>query len=526
MAGSQKRRDCAAFFRLLPYLALAAACAFSLLWFARYGSHNQNADLSAEMILADLLNEEGRLLTDSWTYSTELRVVSPTPFYQLGLALFPSWHAARTFAVAAMLALTLAAFLFLARGLGMGEAGVWCAAALALPFCDDYRYFFIYGLFYSMYWVLVLLVLGLLARYVRRGKPVYAALALPLALYGGLGGVRMTLVCAVPLVLACLPDAVCRLASASTPREAVRSREGRLLLCALAVSAACLAGYAFNHLVLSARYNYAHFESLALVPLDWQALGDQLRGVLRYFGYRSGAPVLSLRGASGVSGLFLAAFALLGARRLARGGDVSPERRLAAGFALTSLVTGIAVNVLTGMETVGYYIFALTLLVVLLYAALDQAPCRMRWLKRAGWLALTAVFALHALVYLRTDMETEPSASEQAADYLLQEGYTQGYATFWNASPLTEASDGALEVIAVTDWQTLVPDVGLQKNSHLTQRPEGPVFALLFWDEVTPSLPEAFTSHLLAELDAGCAYGFESDEALRLALGVEDGGIE
>ena len=52
------------------------------------GGHRAG-EVASEMVLSDLLNREGRLVTDSWYYSSELRVVSPVPLYQLGLALFP-----------------------------------------------------------------------------------------------------------------------------------------------------------------------------------------------------------------------------------------------------------------------------------------------------------------------------------------------------------------------------------------------------------------------------------------------------
>lgn len=507
------------------YLALILACAFSLAWFARYGMHNQNADLSSEMVYADLLNEEGRLLTDSWYYSTELRSVSPTPLYQLGLLLFPeSWHAARTFAVAAMTALTLASFLFMARGVGMGRARVWCAAVLALPLCDDYSVFCAYGLFYSAYLALIFLILGLLARFAKAGAGRrargYAALAAGLAFYGGLGGVRMVIVCAAPLGLFCALTALSRAQTCASWREAARSAEGRLLLAAAAVAAGTLAGYAVNAAVLSRLYDFAHFEQLGLRPVDWGALGEQIGGILLFFGYRGDAPAFSLRGMASLAGLCLAAGALLGARALLRRTELPPERRLPAGFALCALALGVGVNVLTGMETIGYYIFALTMLVAVLFAAIWAAPCRLPGLREAALIAVTAAFALNAAIYLRTDMTTQTSPSEEAAAYLTQQGYTQGYATFWNASPLTEASDGAIEVYSVKDFETLALEDTLQKKAHFERPPQGRVFALLFWDEVEQGLPEAFEAHRIAELAAGCVYGFDSDAQLRQALGV------
>ena len=119
--------------RLLPAALLILAFATSVAAYARLGRHYPDADLASEMVLSDLLNREGRLVTDSWYYSSELRVVSPVPLYQLGLALFSSWHAARVFAVSVMLALTLACFLYMARSCGLAAGGLYAAAVLALP---------------------------------------------------------------------------------------------------------------------------------------------------------------------------------------------------------------------------------------------------------------------------------------------------------------------------------------------------------------------------------------------------------
>ena len=105
--------------RLLPWLLLAAAFALSVGYYALYGAHNLNADDSSEMVLAAQLNEEGTFLSENWLYSTELRVVSPVPLYQLGLRLFDSWHAARTFAIAVVLLCIIASSLFMMRQLGL-----------------------------------------------------------------------------------------------------------------------------------------------------------------------------------------------------------------------------------------------------------------------------------------------------------------------------------------------------------------------------------------------------------------------
>ena len=49
--------------RLLPWAVLMVCFAFSVGVYALIGEYNLNADISSEMVLADLLNREGALLS-------------------------------------------------------------------------------------------------------------------------------------------------------------------------------------------------------------------------------------------------------------------------------------------------------------------------------------------------------------------------------------------------------------------------------------------------------------------------------
>ena len=78
---------------LLPWLWLAAGYVLDM-WFQLVpGKWIVDSDLASEMMLTKILNQEGSILSHSWYYSTELRVVNMQWFYRLGLLLFPDdWH--------------------------------------------------------------------------------------------------------------------------------------------------------------------------------------------------------------------------------------------------------------------------------------------------------------------------------------------------------------------------------------------------------------------------------------------------
>ena len=66
---------------------------------------------------------------------------------------------------------------------------------------------------------------------------------------------------------------------------------------------------------------------------------------------------------------------------------------------------------------------------------------------------------------------------EEVTDWVTQQGYTQGYATFWNANVVTEWSSGQLEMWCVRDFNTMITSPRLQKISHQTP-PQGALFLL------------------------------------------------
>lgn len=257
----------------LPWMALIAAYAVSLTFYGLYGMHNLDADISSEMILARILNEEGSLttLTKSWLYSSELRIVSPVPLYQLGLRLFSSWHAARTFAVALILLLIASSTLFMAREAGFGESAPWLAAVLMLPFSKTYAYIVIYGGFYSMHLACSFVLLGLICRCAKkglRGSALELSLIALLSLIGGLGGVRMLTMFIVPAFGAAVLLAISEFTELSTFREGAHRPAVRMAEAAGISILLAAAGYLYNAGALARAYRFDDHSYLKIQSFD------------------------------------------------------------------------------------------------------------------------------------------------------------------------------------------------------------------------------------------------------------------
>ena len=500
--------------RILPWLVLVAALAFSIGIYARSGRHNLDADMSSEMVLAQLLNDEGRLLTDSWYYSTELRILSPVPLYQLGLMLFDSWHAARMFAVTLVLLAFVASVLYMTRAMGLGEAGVYAAAALVLPLSHYYALLMTFGVFYTPYVSLACVLLGLTLRLDEaKGRVRRFVLLLLLSFWGGLMGVRLLMQCAAPLALAATLAMIGRARRCESVREAAHTEQGAMFVGAAVVGAATLAGYLVNHLVLARLFDFNDYSGSLLRTFSVSGFLKQIESIAEYLGFRANQRMLSLGGAAGMAAI--AVVILIGASLWAMLSGRVPcgvRIRFAALFTACALVLGMLVSsMITGAA--GYYMTAFVMAVISAFIFLEVLPCRLAPLRAAMLLALALVFALEARAYVAAELRVGDANYEEVADWLVDNGYTHGFATFWNGNLLTEASDGRLEVYVFDQWEDAGLFKWLQKKSHWTQLPEGKVFVFIEGVEsrIDPTIL-AQADHLAAELTGGYIYTYDSAE--------------
>lgn len=498
--------------RAWPWLVLAGAWLFSAGLFACFGMHNIDSDMASELVLAALLNEKGRLVTSSWYYSTEIRIFSPVMVYQLGLLLFDSWHAAHAFALALLLAVTAASLIFLMRGAGMGEAAPYAAAAVLPPTGVASRFLFTYGAWYMPYFALTCAVLGVIVRMGQgaRALPSMSALLL-MSLWGGLNGVRMTMVCAAPLMLAALWCAGQEAVLRGDVRAALRGETGRQMAGALAACAGFLAGYAINALVLARHFFFQSHDDQLVTPFQLDALIGQFRDLCVYLGWHRAGKAIGPVGVCACVAIGFAAMLFIAPARLARRrAGLGAGGLLVARFALTALVLGVLVNAVTGIELseykVVYYVGGLMLSLACIFALAARAVRHMAWLRAALMTGLCLLLGMQSLQYAAMDMERGEAGYEAVADFLVESGVTRGFATFWNANVLTEASDGAIEVYVYQDWgkDELYP--WLQKREHFESAPQGTVFLYIGENEDVRGVPAAEGAQLVYDGAGGQIY--------------------
>ena len=486
------------FFRLFPWIFLIAAYCITMLVLCLHGRAYIDSDMASEMILSDILNKEGGLLTTQWWYSTELQVFCLQPLYRIGLLLFPhNWFAARMLGQGAFILLLLLSYLYVGHGLGLKHCGAWGAAVLACPFGVCYLWYGLLGGFYFPYMILLLLAFGALLHLMRpasrKRRIAQWVLLLGVSAVSGLNGFKGLMGFYIPMLL----TAVAALAlqwhqqSDECPKQ-----EKKLLLATVAASMVAVAGYVFYDKVLASSHHALSYDGRLWNTFSIDALVGKLADFLTLFGYPIDSSVggevqlFSLIGLLGAVGLVTAAaivFSLV--RLLQHWKELQPIQRLAPLLlAIVCLEQG-AVFAWTGKLTDSnpyQWLTVIPLVFPVLQLEGETEHFRLKFTRRAAAMAYCVCFVLvsigSSMRYFTGGYRTNPHLAE-VCDWLVDNGYNQGYTSFWNGNVLTEWSNGTIEMWVSNDYNTMEPIQWLQKTSH-AEPPEGTIFLLTTMEEL------------------------------------------
>lgn len=471
----------------LPWLWMAAAYLFDLWYQLVPGKWIVDSDLASEMILSDLLNKEGTIISHNWFYSTELKVVNLQWFYRLGLLIFPNdWHLARTFGMAITLALFAAAMLFFVKCAGLGRAGLWMVGTLLWPFGQHYLVYAIYGGYYLVYTFFYMLVLALVLRSLNADKKHCAlqwVLACVITAVAGMNGVKQLMVFHAPLCLAAAILLVLALHSCGkTDWKAaldVCRKEVRLLAASLVTAVAAAAGYFVSNAVLSRMYDFKSYNFIVWNrDEDWLTLDRILMDFFHEFGYENGSGVFHFGGIAAAVGLLLGCWMFFCiVRLLLRLDKLERNDKLLVLLLVAMLaVCGVAY---TYFHEYYLYFWLMNMPVAIAVMAVEikTEDFHILGARQLLGVGLAACFTLCAVSTVRQEQEHPYLAHKglnTAAEWLVDNGYTQGYSTFWNGNAMTELTSGKLEVWTLQSLDRDDVPNWLQPKSHLTTDPEHP----------------------------------------------------
>ena len=473
-----------------------------------WGEHWINSDMAAEMIFSKLLAEEGRLIASSnWYYSTEFRVLYTqlvmTPLHYI----FTDWHVIRVITNVVFYVLMLASFYFVCKLLKIRRRNVWlCALALFVPVSEAVMTHLQMGNTYMSHVILCFVTFGLFLRLCDREQTqyrgryiAYTVLFAAICVVLGISGVRYMLDVLVPLIMTAgvfiIRSGGFQVFRTEATKEHfvgfLKTEQVRYLFVSFAGLVCGGVGYLINALFISKRYPFQTYDTTNFIAVHegvfWDRVQNALGELLQMFGYIENKPFLSLRGFITILAFAMIAtlgftcfksmrYSLVQSPALVEPTEQN-HRRFTVLFAGVSFVLHLFVFVFTTSTMVDRYFipiaifFLLTLAIYMEWEGLvfDRvAVC----LILGGSLALAGVKTYYSFV------SNDKNADRyEMAEYLVEEGYTFGYASYWNSNIMTEVSDGALEMANLWSLESLGDFKWSSKMSSYEPK-EGKIFLI------------------------------------------------
>lgn len=482
----------------------------NILW----GEHWINSDMAAEMIFSKLLAEEGRLIASSnWYYSTEFRVLYTqlvmTPLHYV----FTDWHVIRVITNVVFYILMLASFYFVCKPLKIRRRNVWlCALALFVPVSEAVMTHLQMGNTYMSHVILCFVTFGLFLRLCDRKQRchrgryiVCAVLFVAICVVLGISGVRYMLDILVPLVITA-GVFVIRSGGFQVFREEptkehlgsfLKTTQVKYLLISLFSMVCGGIGYLINAFFISNMYPFQTYDTTNFIVIQGGVFMDRVQNalgeLLQMFGYIENRAFLSLRGFITILAFVMIAtlgftwvksmrYSLVQSTALVEPVEQN-HRRFTVLFAGISFVLHLFVFVFTTSTMVDRYFipiaifFLLTLAIYMEWEGLvfDRVVV---CLILGGSLAFAGVKTYYSFV------SNDKNADRyEMAEYLVEEGYTFGYASYWNSNIMTEVSDGALEMANLWSLESLGDFKWSSKMSSYEPK-EGKIFLIAGADEL------------------------------------------
>lgn len=523
-----------------------------------------DSDSASELVLAQHLSQKNAILSTDWCYSTELRVLNTQLVFAPLFKIFSDWSTIRFVGAMLLQCILVASYWYLTRSLRIPTRYFFYTAAfLVLPTSVAYARIIQFHSYYVPHLTLGFLLMGQFCSLANTSprhpnhpfrRKLLLALFCLLSFLSCLGGFRQLLITHVPLFLLCVLFFLPLLRSPQNQgwRALLGTAQGRCLGYSALGLLCGGAGYLINAKILPMFFFFKKdFGQLNLLTLDVEFIQTILNDTLHLFGYRSGIPLPSLSGICSVLGIFCAGFVLfLCIRFYRRRAEFSsvPAAVISLFFGASFLLNTLVFCLVQFYARHYYvpvfvYIFPMFALMLSHRAQKEEEQSSQPSCSgmRIFVFCTLAVFALNGFFTGRNFLQTRPghmpsdaqepllfskineaSNISGAASYLLQNGYTFGYATFWNANIVTELTDGAVEVADITDLPTPHFHRWLTRKDYWRRDyPKGRLFLLLTKEQAEPiGESELILAGDLVYSDAlFVIYSYEDDAVFAKTLG-------
>jgi len=491
-----------------PYLLLGLVFLMLLVLNIFFQDHWLDSDMAAEMMFSKLLAEEGHIFaTPNWYYSTEFRFLYTQLIMGPLFRIMDNWHVIRTITNVVFYVLMIVSYFYCVKPLKLSKTlTVLSSTILLLPFSETMMTHMQMGNTYLSHVIILFFFFGMFLRlaekveYKKWQKLVLLICYMVLALICGVSGVRYLLAMQCPLVIAAFiyflkAEAFQQFRKETTVKEVLTlrnwktvlsAREASYLFYSVAGAAGSVLGYGINVLVVSKNYVFQTYDATNFISIYQGELWDRMQNaigcLLMLFGYIPDKGFLSLRGL-----ISMIAFAMLIGLIYFTVKSYKTEkgnRFFLALFVIVAFLLNVFVFSFTTSTMVPRYYLTIFIFVLPLIGCYFEAK-NPAIDKVFTVLLLVVCLGMSTAKTVLSFMTADKNESKRpVAEFLVENDYHFGFATYTNGNIITEITNGEVEIANIGDpeyleyfkWST--PFQYYEENYHA-----GETFLLLTVEE-------------------------------------------
>lgn len=467
-----------------------------------------DSDLSSEMVYAQLCANENALLTNSWFYSTELKVFSMnivlTPLFKF----LGNWKLIRLIGTVICNGLIVAGFIYLGKQLKLKYLG-WLSILVVGSVSEEYYRFITSSMCYSVFIISSLFSLALIVKLYDNHKntPAWFLLGL-LTFLTSLNGMRMLVVFSLPVFVSA---GLLWLFNHFVVKN--DNNKGDLvfvLKMAVFVLLISLAGYLVNVEVLSKIYVFESYTNINF-GLDFSRLSEVIYGWLKVFGLVPAMYFTSIKYL--MMALFVGFVLMIFASIVIviTGKKYNLKERFIALTFLMSCCAISAVFVISDQYYVPRYLLpSFALYGIVIAICLNKTDFKFNKIivcLLAGFVSINS--ASLSLTY----GNNKNLELKEAIEILNSDDIDKIYASFWEGNVLTELCNGEIETY-VLEKDTHKINRWLQKQDHYNNSViDGKVY-LVFDEKYKRDLSSTADEFIVYQGDEVVMYCFDSYEQM------------
>ncbi len=428
-----------------------------------FGIRLMQSDTASDMLYAYLLSGEGSLISDNWFFSTELIIFDNKLLFALLFHLFPqlSWWEIETIGSVIMWVIMGLVNVWLAYELRLGHKSLWLFGFSLLPYgISEYYYVLMQGCGYyiiTIIKVIVILSLFLITtNYTNENKiklKISYICFLGFSLLIGVQGIRLLANLYAPLLLSsllfCWYEFYSNKKSFNIKDIILYACKNRMLLSALSGTCMAVVGYTVNILILAKRYTWQssnlQWKNLSIEPVI-AFIGE----ILTNLGYVKGEKLFSFSGLANLFSLIICVLVLFSLVAGCRKAGIFRKDRFIICFFITDALLYLFIYVFLQEKYKDRYMLPFFMLLpnIISLVAEDwkRGIRKTIILVTAISSIITSISVIHYWHLRGNHQDINIFTQQEMANFLVDNGYEYGFASFWYCNSTIQLSNGKLDI--------------------------------------------------------------------------------